>query len=79
MSVTCGFLVVFDADQRRREARDLRRFGDHQRDRLAVEHDLVVVQRPERRPVRRHVVLVGLVVVRHGRTVLVRQHGRARL
>ena len=68
-------LLVFHPDQRRREARDLRRLGDDQRDRLAVEHDLVVVQRPERRAIRCHLVLVGLVVVRHGRAVLVRQHG----
>ena len=67
--------LVVHPDQRGREARDLRRFGDDQRDRLAVEHDPVVVERPERRAVRRHVVLVGLVVVRHGRPVLVRQHG----
>ena len=73
------FLLVFHSHQRRRKARDLRRLGDHQRDRLAVEHDLAVVERPVRRAVRRHIVLVGLVVVRHGRTVLVRQHGRARL
>ena len=31
------FFVVFHADQRCREARDLRLFGDHQRDRLAAE------------------------------------------
>ena len=52
--------LVLHADQRRRKARDLRCLGHHQRDRLAVEHDPVIVQRPERRPVRCHVVLVGL-------------------
>ena len=67
---------VFDLHQRRGMARDLRCFGDDQRDRLAVEHDLAVVERPVRRSVLRcHVVLVGLILVRHRRTVLVRQHG----
>ena len=47
---------------------------DDERDRLAVEHDLVVVKRPERRAGRSYVVLVGLVVVRHVRAVLVREH-----
>ena len=42
------FLVVFHPDQRRRKSRDLRRFGDDQRDRLAVELDLVIVKRPKR-------------------------------
>jgi hypothetical protein len=41
-------LRVFHADQRRREARDLRLFGDDQCDRLAAELDLIVVKRPER-------------------------------
>jgi hypothetical protein len=40
--------LVFDADQRRREARDLQLLGDDQCDRLAAELDLVVVKRPER-------------------------------
>ena len=44
-------------------------FGDDQRDRLAAEPDLVVVQRPERRTFRRHVVFVGAVVARHVRPV----------
>src|SRR5262249_44021589 len=34
-----------------------------------------VVERPERRAVRGDLVLVRLIVVRHRRTVLVRQHG----
>ena len=33
-------LLVFDAHQRGREARGLPILGEHQRDRLAVEHDL---------------------------------------
>ena len=73
-SVTCASCLVLHAHQRRRKTRDLRRFGDDERDRLTVEHDPVVVERPERRSCGRHVILVGLIVVRHGRTVLVRKH-----
>ena len=68
------FFIVFHADQRRREARDLRLFGDHQRDRLAAEPDPVVVERPERRTFRSHLVLVGAVGARHARPILMRQH-----
>ena len=70
------FALILHADQRRRKARDLRRLGHHQRDRLAVELDFVIVQRAERRPVRRHVVLVVLIAACHARTVLVGEHGR---
>ena len=70
-----GFLFVFHAHQRSREPRDLEILGQHQRDRLAAEHDLVVVQRPERRTARRDVVHVGAVGAGHRRAVLVRQHG----
>ena len=69
------FWLVFDPHQRGREARGLPILGEDQRDRLAVEHDLVVVERAERRAcLGRHIVLVGLVVVGHARPVLVRQH-----
>ena len=68
------FLVVVDPHQGGRELGDLRLFGDNQRDRLAVEQDPVVVERPEGRPFRRHVVLVGAVGVRHPRPVRVREH-----
>ena len=66
--------VVLHQDQRRREARDLRLFGDDQGDRLAAEPNPVVVERAERRAVGRHIVRVGTIAVCHARTVLVRQH-----
>jgi hypothetical protein len=68
--------VVLYADQRRRKARYLRRLGDDQRDRLAIELDLVIVKWPERRSIRSHLVLIGLIIVGHARTVLVREHGQ---
>ena len=68
------FFVVFHTDQRRREAGDLRLFGDHQRDRLAAEPNAVVVERPIRRTFRRHVVLVGVIGACHGWPVAVREH-----
>ena len=67
------FPVVFHLNQGRGKSRDLPRFRYHQRDRLAVEHDLAVVERSIRGAFRRHVVLVGLVVVRQGRTVFMRE------
>ena len=73
-SVTCASVLVLHLHQRRRKARDFRGFGDNQRNRLAVEHDFVVIERPERRAQRSHIVLVGLVVVGHGWPVRVRQH-----
>ena len=68
-------LLVFDAHQRGGEARGLPLLGQHQRDRLAAEHDPVVVERAERRALLgRDIVLVGLVVVGHRRPVLVGEH-----
>jgi hypothetical protein len=66
--------LVLHPHQRRCKTRDLRRFGDDERDRLAVEHDLAVVERPERRSRGGRLIVVGLIVVRHGRAVLVRKH-----
>ncbi len=51
-----GFRLVFDPDERRREARNLPLFGHHQRDRLSVELDLVIVERAERRAARSYIV-----------------------
>src|SRR6266852_2779853 len=67
------FFVVFHADQRRREARDLPLLGDDQRDRLSAEQNPVAMKRPERRTVRSNVVLVGSIGARHARPVLVRE------
>src|SRR5262249_48942009 len=67
-------LLVLHPNQRRREARDLRRFGDSERNRLPVEHDSIVVEWPERRSQRGKVILVGLVVIGHLRAVRVRKH-----
>ena len=70
-----GFLLVFDAHQGGREARDFPLLGEHQRDRLPAEHDLVVVERTERRAVfRRHIVLVRGRLVGHARPIFVREH-----
>ena len=51
-SVTCASssYSTRTSDAAKRAISDV--FGDHQRDRLAVEQDLVVVERPERRAVR---------------------------
>ena len=67
--------LVGHPDQRGREARHLRRLGDDEGDRLAVEQDPAVVERPEGRAVGRDIVLVGLIVVRQGRAVLMGQDG----
>ena len=66
--------LVLHPHQRCRETRDLRRFGDDERDRLAAEHDPAVVERPERRSRGRYVIFISLIVVRHRRTILMRQH-----
>src|SRR5262249_57599187 len=63
------FLLVFHPHQRRCKTRDLRRFGDDERDRLAIEDDPAVVERPERRPCGGYLILVGLIVIRHRRAV----------
>ena len=69
------FFLVSYSHQRRRKARDLRLFGYDQRDRLAAEHDLVVVKRPKgRASLRRHLILMGAIGVRHLRSVLVGEH-----
>ena len=68
------FRLVLHPHQRCRETRDLRRLRDDERDRLAVEHDPVVIERPERRSWGRHVILVSQIVVRHRRTIFVREH-----
>src|SRR5499426_3041318 len=67
-------LIVVHSNQRGCVARDLGSFGDHKRNRLAIEHDPAVVQRPVWRAVRCHLVLVGLIAVRHWRTVVVGQY-----
>ena len=61
-------------DERGRVAGRLEILRQHHSDGLAAELDAVVVERPERRTIpRRHLILVGFVVVRHGWTVLVRE------
>jgi hypothetical protein len=70
-----GLLVVFDMDERGRVARGFPIFRQHQCDRLAAEHDLLVVKRTERRAFfRRHIVLPRLVGVGHARPVFVGEH-----
>ena len=56
--------LIIDADQRRREARNLQRLGHHQRDGLRAVNDPIIVKRPERRAVRRAVVLVAGITVK---------------
>ena len=56
--------LIMDADQRRREARNLQRLGHHQRDGLRAVNDPIIVKRPERRAVRRAVVLVAGITVK---------------
>ena len=70
-----GLLFVFDVHQRGSVARDLPFLGQHQRDRLAAEHDLVVVERTERRTFFwRDIVLPGLVGAGHAGPVLMGEH-----
>src|SRR5262249_41675578 len=54
---------------------DLPLLGDDERDWLVVEQDLVAVEGAKWRALGRELVLVGLVALRHGRAVLVREHG----
>ena len=68
------FFIAFHADQRRRETRDLRLFRHHQCNRLAAEPNAVVIERPERRTFRSHLVLVSAVVACHGWPILMREH-----
>ena len=68
------FLFVFHANQRCREASDLWLFGDHKRDRLKAEPDPVVIERPERRTLGSHLVVIGAVVARHRRAILMCEH-----
>src|SRR5262249_12130414 len=56
-------LLVSHPHQRRCKTRDLRRFGDNERDRLAIEDDPAVVERPERRPCGGYRILVCLIVI----------------
>ncbi len=65
---------VFDSHQARRMARQGLGLGHHQRQRLAAVEHSVVVQRAERRAFGGIVVLVGLVVAGHRRSVLMGQH-----
>jgi len=51
-------LLVIDSDKRGGKPGDLGLLGHHERDRLAAEPDLVVVERPEGRTRRRHFVAV---------------------
>ena len=61
-----GLLLILDVNERGRVAGGFPFLRQHQRDRLAAEHDPVVVQRPERRAfLRRDIVLPGLVGVGH--------------
>ena len=70
-SVTCGSFSVFDPYQRSGETRRFPILGQHQRDRLSVEQDPVIVKRAIGRSLfRRDVVLVGVVAVGHRRPML---------
>ena len=69
------FALLFDPDQRSRKARGFPILGQHQRDRLSVEQDPVIVERAIGRSFfRRDFVLVGVVIVRHRRPVLMGEH-----
>ena len=68
-------LFIIHAYQRRREKRDFPFLCQHQRNRLMVKPDLVVIERTEGRPfLRRHVILPGLIRVGEVRTVFMREH-----
>ena len=66
--------IVFHVDQRRGESRNLRFFGDNQRDRLAAEHDPVIVEGPKWRSFGSHLVLIGAVSIRHARPIFMAEH-----
>jgi hypothetical protein len=67
--------LVFDTHQRGGKARDLELLRDHQRDRLAAEANLVVIQRTERRAGRGDLVVVCLVGRGKLGPVRMREHG----
>jgi hypothetical protein len=67
-------LFVFDAHQRRRKTCDLPFLGEDQRDRLSAEDDLVVVERPEGRAFRRHVIAIGALGAGQTRPIFMGQH-----
>jgi len=68
-------LFILDPHQRSSIARDFPPLGQHQRDRLAAELDLVVVKRTERRTFfRRDIVLPGFVTLGHAGTVLMSEY-----
>src|ERR1700754_3753851 len=67
--------LVFDAHARRSKMRSFPILSQHQRDRLSAELDLVVVERSVGRPfLRRDIVLVGPVGIRHRWSILVCKH-----
>ena len=66
--------LILDMHERGRKTRDLPLLGDHQRDRLSVEEDFVVVERTKRRALGRDVVVIALVGAGHFRPVLAGQH-----
>ena len=68
------FLCVLHANQRCREASNLWLFGDHKCDRLKAEPDPVVVERPERRTFGSRLVVIGAVITRHRRAILMCEH-----
>src|SRR3954469_22584727 len=68
------FLCVLHANQRCREASNLWLFGDHKCDRLKAEPDPVVVKRPERRTFGSRLVVIGAVITRYRRAILMCQH-----
>ena len=68
------FRLVFDPHQGGGEPRGLPIVRDHQRDRLTVELDRVVVERTERRAFRSHIVVVGRVGAAHLGPVGMREH-----
>ena len=55
--------LILDMHERGRKTRDLPLLGDHQRDRLAVELDLVIVERTKRRAGWRDLVVESLIGV----------------
>src|SRR4029077_2755750 len=63
--------LILDTHERGRKTCDLPLLGDHQRDRLAVELDLVIVERTKRRAGWRDLVVESLIGVTHLRPILV--------
>jgi hypothetical protein len=54
--------------------RDLGLLCQHERDGLSTEQDLVSIEGPKRRPVRRYIILVGVIRIGHVGPVLVREN-----